>query len=537
MPDDPCFLLGNYRLTLFAHGSGRYQLITGERAWARLNHGGKNQGYNQSILRVAPGDTLGDAPALPLCGPEATPSVVRTARIFGVGYARYTYQAPHHLIVTKELAVASSPALHTGNSAFLATVTLRNTGPLPLAIVYREELVANYTQMNDQDDAWGSAPSRRVGYPNRLSVNPAKTLAQADIAFKPVQLLVPPNSPEKSYTHDIAPPLLFLHAAPCPGAHVSAKALRTTCTGDLLQGEATLALAPGESRVLRFVIGFSFERDPALIDRQIADLLALPSHPKVGADATAHAPRLGTRVFFFGYHATWNLLSPEKVWLETPATLSDDAILLSRLVQIAATGIEGLRRPSQRALVVGAGLIGLFAAQTLQARGCPFVVVQDIVPARLELARCNGLARTALAEGAGLTAARSLFGTEAPDCVIEATGLASMVGPCLGAVATNGDVSLLGIPRGESTLNLYRLVVRKNAALLGAHEGVIPDRSPTGHSSRQALIQEALDGMVAGRIRTEGLVSGHACPQDCQAFYENLSRDKTRWITAVLDWS
>ncbi|MBC8011432.1 MAG: hypothetical protein H7067_15215, partial [Burkholderiales bacterium] len=126
---------------------------------------------------------------------------------------------------------------------------------------------------------------------------------------------------------------------------------------------------------------------------------------EVGADAPADAPRVGARIFFFGYHATWNLLSPKQVWLETPAALSDDAVLLSRLVQIAATGVEVLRRPPQRALVVGAGLIGLFAAQTLQARGCPFVVVQDVIPARLELARRNGLAHTVLAEGAGLAAA------------------------------------------------------------------------------------------------------------------------------------
>ena len=29
LPDDPLFLLGNYRLTLFAHASGVYQLLTG----------------------------------------------------------------------------------------------------------------------------------------------------------------------------------------------------------------------------------------------------------------------------------------------------------------------------------------------------------------------------------------------------------------------------------------------------------------------------------------------------------------------------
>src|SRR6185437_11070165 len=33
IPDDPFFLLGNYRLTLFTHAIGLYQILTGERAW------------------------------------------------------------------------------------------------------------------------------------------------------------------------------------------------------------------------------------------------------------------------------------------------------------------------------------------------------------------------------------------------------------------------------------------------------------------------------------------------------------------------
>ena len=37
LPTDPWFLLGNYRMTLFTHVSGKYQLITGQRAWGRLN--------------------------------------------------------------------------------------------------------------------------------------------------------------------------------------------------------------------------------------------------------------------------------------------------------------------------------------------------------------------------------------------------------------------------------------------------------------------------------------------------------------------
>ena len=35
MRDDPWFLLGNYRMTVFVHVDGTYELISGERSWAR----------------------------------------------------------------------------------------------------------------------------------------------------------------------------------------------------------------------------------------------------------------------------------------------------------------------------------------------------------------------------------------------------------------------------------------------------------------------------------------------------------------------
>src|SRR5579863_4604558 len=39
IPDDPVFLLGNHRLTLFTHASGQVQILSAERAWARMNQG------------------------------------------------------------------------------------------------------------------------------------------------------------------------------------------------------------------------------------------------------------------------------------------------------------------------------------------------------------------------------------------------------------------------------------------------------------------------------------------------------------------
>ncbi|CAN5533989.1 hypothetical protein BH10BAC3_BH10BAC3_37090 [soil metagenome] len=45
LPDDPYFLLGNYKMTLFTHARGRYPLLTGERAWARINADNEQKNY------------------------------------------------------------------------------------------------------------------------------------------------------------------------------------------------------------------------------------------------------------------------------------------------------------------------------------------------------------------------------------------------------------------------------------------------------------------------------------------------------------
>ena len=53
LPDDPFFLLGNYRLTMFSHVSGTYELLSGQRAWARLNKGKEDvSGNNTASVQV-----------------------------------------------------------------------------------------------------------------------------------------------------------------------------------------------------------------------------------------------------------------------------------------------------------------------------------------------------------------------------------------------------------------------------------------------------------------------------------------------------
>src|SRR6202790_4697460 len=146
LPSVPFFLLGNYRLTVFAHASGMLQILSGERAWGRLNQGPETwSGANHASVEA--NGTKGalvrmDAPA------------ARTAeKVFGVGYARYDYAAIAGLRVTRTISVLPSTKPGDGTSAFLVSVSLRNEGGMPIEGVYSEDCGAAYAQLFARWDA------------------------------------------------------------------------------------------------------------------------------------------------------------------------------------------------------------------------------------------------------------------------------------------------------------------------------------------------------------------------------------------------
>ena len=102
--------------------------------------------------------------------------------------------------------------------------------------------------------------------------------------------------------------------------------------------------------------------------------------------------------------------------------------------------------------VFGGGPIGNMAGQWLRLAGAARVLVVDIDPRKLELARSTGFEPVDARSGDPVEALRSLTGGQGPDVTLEAVGLPLTFRQALAAVRHGGQAVLMGNIRGTLSL-------------------------------------------------------------------------------------
>ena len=239
LPEDPWFLLGNYRLTLFTHVNGEYELISGQRSWAKVNFGGyPNKGANASSVSV-------DGKEYALTGMDsiaADPDKCR--RIFGCGFANYEFDIDG-VLINKNLSVKPSKDIRDGASAFLMTVSFRNMSDSEKTVSYHEWLGVKFVMVQHQ-----GAPDeyQPVKYAYEFS---------GDNSFGQVNVTAVNDDPllfgkrEDMSRLDGYPPAAFMRAL----------SDETAISGDEkgISADTQFTLAPSEEKILRLIIGFAFD--------------------------------------------------------------------------------------------------------------------------------------------------------------------------------------------------------------------------------------------------------------------------------------
>lgn len=263
LPEDPYFLLGNYRMGLLTHVSGTYQFLTAERAWARLNASTQtNYGWNDASIVFKNGGAAKKVDLIGINSLAADPAVAQ--RSFGVGFARYTYQLADQVTCTRVISVKPSSKINTGNPSFVVTVSLKNTGTKSQELAYTERMLVNFVLNGTQ---YTEKAKRPFAYNAATSLNADKQIAIADLSYKTNTFLVAPT-PTERYPYDVDPPSVFMYARKTGGNYSAT----VKTTNDTLGTTVTTTLKPGQLVTFNLVIGLTTGNQFRDVETQVADL-------------------------------------------------------------------------------------------------------------------------------------------------------------------------------------------------------------------------------------------------------------------------
>ncbi|MDT0456395.1 NAD(P)-dependent alcohol dehydrogenase [Streptomyces sp. DSM 41527] len=173
---------------------------------------------------------------------------------------------------------------------------------------------------------------------------------------------------------------------------------------------------------------------------------------------------------------------------EVPDTLTIEEAALLEPLSVAVWACRKARvAPGDRVLITGAGPIGLVAAQTARAFGAREVLVTDVLPHRLELARAAG--------ATALDVSRTPLSVAeyTPTVLLECSGVPAVSGEAIRTVGRAGRVVLIGMGGSEAPLPVSRV---QNYEL-----------ELTGTFRYAHTWPTAMSLVESGRVRLDSLVS------------------------------
>lgn len=236
--EDPAFLLGNYRISLKTHVSGIYEIMSGERIWARFNADPDRPDYGKNravaIIDKQPVDLVGIN--------DITSSPIRYSIETGIGFTRYDYRLDNGVKCSRMISVMPSDEVNKGNPCFLISVSFTNSGKGTKHISYIEAFSPCFVPMNEQ---MTPAEDRDVKYPMVTEVS--FRFLKASFASVP-QNFMRFTTPDARSRKEVAPQSVFLYAD---------NAFLSINEGELKAVMDDFRLRPGATRTMHIVIGLA----------------------------------------------------------------------------------------------------------------------------------------------------------------------------------------------------------------------------------------------------------------------------------------
>jgi 2-desacetyl-2-hydroxyethyl bacteriochlorophyllide A dehydrogenase len=248
--------------------------------------------------------------------------------------------------------------------------------------------------------------------------------------------------------------------------------------------------------------------------------------------------RVGQRVFGIWGHRESRVVSAEYARERIlPDPVAPVHGIFSRIGDIALNGIlDGEVKLGETVAVFGLGVIGQILAQLARLAGAR-VIVSDLVPERLELARKLG-ADEALDAGAGGVAEKikQLTSGRGADVCFEVSGSTRALNEAIRACAYSSKVVAVGFYQGEGAGLFLGEEYHHNRITLVCSQ--ISGVNPTlGHRWDRLRLTRTFMGLVAqGRVELQPLVT-HVVPfRGAAAAFELLDKAPASVMQAVLSF-
>ena len=243
-------------------------------------------------------------------------------------------------------------------------------------------------------------------------------------------------------------------------------------------------------------------------------------------------------VVFWGKHKKNITVSENKV-LKIPDEVPSAEAAMALIATFPLAAIRKTKLEiGESAIVMGLGILGIFAVQELKAAGAYPVIAIDPVEERREFALKVG-ADFALnpAEADFADKVKSMTNGGANVC-IEVTGVGAGLIQALDCMKRFGRVALLGCTRSSKfEIDYYGKVHGPGISLIGAHTMARPktESSPGLWTDKDDL--RAVLNLIRGkRLNFKDMICEIHSPEDAQAVYDRLVNDKKFPIGVLFDW-
>ncbi len=213
----------------------------------------------------------------------------------------------------------------------------------------------------------------------------------------------------------------------------------------------------------------------------------------------------------------------------------------AHIASFAFLGVRKLKiELGESAMIIGQGILGVFATQIARLSGAIPLIVTDFDPKRRELALQFGADYAFAPDEPGLVEKiKEITGGRGVNAIVEVTGIAAALQQALEYAAWQGRISLLGCTRiPDVNIDFYRYVHQRGVALIGAHTFTRPKvESRPGEWTERDDYRTFLKLVAAGKLQVRPIISEIVSPVEAPEVYTRLAEMKNPPLGIVFDWN